>query len=473
MNFFPRVARWRPDSWVVLAGPLAAVFSGLIIGTISPIVALGLVIGALGAAVLLVRPDWAWVITLLLVAQAIPGTLIPEIPMGFAKVKMYELTFLAGLMGSAVVTLKRPEVARMPLVKDARNASLLLVLAILGSAFYSRFYLGNHELVLAEARPYLALSAFAAVATIGAVRPSVRLFDGAMITAGTVLSAIVIVQMLTGLRILDARVEDLGLSANTGITRSVTDTGTIVQAYAIYRLAALCLKRQLGIASRLLFAVALAITVVGLLGTFTRGAWIATAAGALVAAYVSGGLARVMRVAVSGSVLLALVLLLIFLIRPNVAEAMVDRAMSVSSELEHGASYGWRRLEDQQAWDSIQRRPILGVALGGAYKNEVKMEAGFLNDQYFIHNGYLYFPLKMGIPGLLVGLWIFSRLVRLMLCHSRGNPLHAAQAGVAAVILMTNISGPVLSKFLTLFVLMSFLGLRAAEAPPLDLRNTP
>lgn len=442
---------------------LAAPFFGFIIGAISPLIALMLGGGLLLGSLMVASPALAWVSTLLFAAQAIPGTIAPEIPLGIARLKAYELTFIAGLIGLTIqwATLAKTQEASPP--STATTRSTLAFFAVVISAIYGRLFLGNSELVLAETRPYIGLLAIFAAILFTKQPKTIHLLDRSVVFCGATLSLFVTIQLATGIRILDARVEDLGQSAFTGVTRSLTDTGAIAQAYAIYRLSSTVSERDKRPLTRLGAGLALLITILGLLGTFTRTSWIATAAGAMVAAFVLGGISRVAKTVAAGSIALLILISGTFVIKPAIATAMVERAMSVDSELESGASYGWRRLENTLAWESIEKRPLLGVGIGGAYKNEVKLDAGFLNDQYFIHNGYLYFPLKMGIPGLLIGIWLLFEIIKIITRSSRGNKVHAAQAGACAAMLLINIPSPAMSKFLPLFLLMTFMASRHGE----------
>ena len=77
---------------------------------------------------------------------------------------------------------------------------------------------------------------------------------------------------------------------------------------------------------------------------------------------------------------------------------------SIGSEIRSGGSFDWRRLENEAAFKVIAAHPLMGVGMGGEYK-KVKTFVGEWNNEYnFIHNGYMFYPLKMGLHGLLIPL---------------------------------------------------------------------
>lgn len=84
-------------------------------------------------------------------------------------------------------------------------------------------------------------------------------------------------------------------------------------------------------------------------------------------------------------------------------------------------SLTWREFENGKALDSIRKKPLLGVGLGGRYRELTTFQGESMGlwtrgsqaaDQVtlftrYVHNSYLSIAVKMGIPALVVILWFF------------------------------------------------------------------
>ena len=75
------------------------------------------------------------------------------------------------------------------------------------------------------------------------------------------------------------------------------------------------------------------------------------------------------------------------------AEAALERFTGIGAEFRAGESFGWRLRENDAALARIERHLFTGVGIGGEYKQTGSLD----QETTYIHNGYLYFPLKMGI----------------------------------------------------------------------------
>ncbi len=483
MNGHPhRLSRFLPSLSLTLgliAATLTPVFMGLVVAVVSPVLAVAFVFAVLGAAAILRWPEIGFGVAVALSLQAIPGTWTPDIPLGFFKLKMYELAFVGSLAGVFFRHLgkskQKGELASVARREWAWAFSTLLLITL--AAIYSRYYMGNSEMVLSTTRPYLALLSIALAYQLMVDGTPWQRLDQLLWISGLLVSGIVIIQLVTGWKIMDARVEDLGLSSNTGITRSITGVGTLAQAYAIYRLSQLTSRQAASPAFRLIMAALLIVAILGLLGTFTRGAWIATAMGALVTAYVFNGWRQLFKTLIAGTVVLVMSLALTFIVNPRIGEAMVDRALSVSGEIQSGSSYDWRRQENSMAVEYISSHPLMGAGLGGAYKGGSWNGPGsFINNEFFIHNGYLGFPLFMGVFGVGLLGYFLLRMIRAILAarYSANREVASAAAGVFVVALISNIPGPVFSKFAGLLIvflliaLIRFTGAANTESEPVN-----
>jgi O-antigen ligase len=82
-------------------------------------------------------------------------------------------------------------------------------------------------------------------------------------------------------------------------------------------------------------------------------------------------------------------------------------------------SLQWREFENGKAFEAILRQPLLGVGLGGRYRELTTFQGESLGywtrgsqaaDQItlftrYVHNSYLAIAVKMGIPGLITFMW--------------------------------------------------------------------
>jgi O-antigen ligase len=77
-------------------------------------------------------------------------------------------------------------------------------------------------------------------------------------------------------------------------------------------------------------------------------------------------------------------------------------------------SLGWRKIENQYAWRSIVRHPLLGIGLFTAYRPPLPgMDIGEdgWDSKRFIHNGYLWVLVNMGLLGFLPLMWLYIRFL--------------------------------------------------------------
>lgn len=102
---------------------------------------------------------------------------------------------------------------------------------------------------------------------------------------------------------------------------------------------------------------------------------------------------------------------------------IVDRfssLLSLDSTMESN-SLQWRIFENRKAFDSILKHPILGVGLGGRYRELTTLQGEAVGQwtrgslaagevsrfTRYVHNSYLSITVKMGITALIVLVWFF------------------------------------------------------------------
>jgi O-antigen ligase len=189
--------------------------------------------------------------------------------------------------------------------------------------------------------------------------------------------------------------------------------------------------------------------VAGLAVQFGRGVWVAAAAGLIISAAIFRGVAGILRVVTVGILVISLVVGAAAIFKPRMAEALLARAVGIGAEIESGGSYGWRKAENSAAMARLERSPLTGTGLGGDYKQTFSAEGSFKIETSYIHNAYLYFPLKMGLLATLIPLAFvvaFVVTIRQGQLRHRGptaDPaLVAALCGAFAVPVITSYTQP-------------------------------
>jgi len=190
---------------------------------------------------------------------------------------------------------------------------------------------------------------------------------------------------------------------------------------------------------RLLSAVQFAYISIGLLLTYTRSQWAASALalGLIFVVLWPRYKHRFVQFLFVGVSILALVVSLTNLFgtrllsgigeTPLVA-GVIERAVSVltpDKTMETG-SLEWRRFETEEALRAIGEQPLTGVGLGNSYRNLTTLQ-GEATGRYtrgsiaagevsrftrYVHNSYLSIAVKMGLPALIVFLWFCAAFLR-------------------------------------------------------------
>lgn len=151
----------------------------------------------------------------------------------------------------------------------------------------------------------------------------------------------------------------------------------------------------------LLFAAALYVN-------FGRALWAWSALAVLMSTVVLG----LRRAAMLGGALLVLAALGVATLeglRPTVIDSVVNRLVSVADEGAIRTSGGWRRLENEAAAAHIARSPLVGIGLGGEFRPWLSEMRIFSEHTRYVHNGYVFVAVKLGIPALGVLLWLTLR----------------------------------------------------------------
>jgi O-antigen ligase len=428
---------------ILLSAVAVALFMGLLINFLPWYFVVGLATAPIVVIGSLANPMIGLVVVLMLVFEAIPKSGV-KLPIGGGGLELYDLL----LIFLAAVLLLRALINRQQVLQDLgpiRWPLFYLAACTLASAFYVRGYAQNTA-ALSEGRAAI-MWLIVPIITL-AVTSSTRLaqFVKAVVGIGLVVALYVTAQSLFDIRIMTgARVEQLDAGANRDVIRSIAGGGIYIVVFSLYLLLNRYFER------RLRWYVALPMVVLLLAGIgvqFGRGVWLASAVGLIVSAALLSGWRGVVRMLVVGSLGIALVLVATYAFKPRLAQAIVDRAAGFSAEIESGGSFNWRRLENRAALAAIERRPWTGVGIGGEYKQTVSRVGSFATETTYIHNAYLYFPLKMGLFASFIPLAFIVAFVVTLRQGARRHPdasdrgLVAAIAGAFIVPVITSYTQP-------------------------------
>jgi O-antigen ligase len=251
-------------------------------------------------------------------------------------------------------------------------------------------------------------------------RLTVRALALTITVFGAVLGFIGLVQSVTRTRLLlseGGRVESLQNTISTydDVTRSIVP-GTTLVSFVFFLALARLLSGDAKV-KRIWWWLVLTLTAGGILVNFGRTLWVATIALAIVILFRAGNGVRAFRVLAVCSMLAVVASVFVYVTKPIVFESIVDRVVSSREEGRPSSSWSWRKFENQFAVSSIQSRPLLGVGMGGDYK-PFQPGLGKFDDlqSSYIHNSYLFLPLKLGVPAALLVLavlgWLTVRLNR-------------------------------------------------------------
>ena len=227
----------------------------------------------------------------------------------------------------------------------------------------------------------------------------------------------------------------------------------------------------------------LMVTVLALFVSFGRALWAVTAVMSLLAAAMAGRRALGRFVVVGGLMALMLVAVL-SVAKPEVLEGIINRMTSVRYEGGASSSLGWRLTENYFAIPQIKQNLLMGLGLGAEYKPRLIELQYFTEQTHYIHNGYLYVMLKMGLTGMLFYLGLYLGLLRLCLegrLFSRDEACapRIAAAAVLLGVLLLNVTQPELFTSVTITSLATLIPvayqarMRRAGEPDASARAVP
>ena len=202
---------------------------------------------------------------------------------------------------------------------------------------------------------------------------------------------------------------------------------------------------------RLWLTLLIALYLFGLFFTFGR-AIIVMSLLALAVTTLQIGTGKTIRATISGLVLVVVASLILAFLRPETFYALFERLASINAEVHGGRSLAYRLLENSMAIPKIETHPLFGIGLGQFYRQPVVAYISQGTDPIlqsrFIHNGYLYVLLKLGITAflayaaLIFTFFVHARRLRKRLASTQDRAIVAACIGIMVIPLFTSMVRP-------------------------------
>lgn len=315
---------------------------------------------------------------------------------------------------------------------------LFLVYVAFATAYSKGVRLNPTDYIYAEMASMLYWLALFPAALIARDEKSAEVLLKTLVVVAVIICAVSVAQSLLGMRLLfsgDNRVAEMDAASGgiSGIARS-TVPGTPLVVFS-FLLAVATLSRRAG--TTWVWVVVLMLTGAALFVSFGRALWAMTFVGSFLVAALSGWRAF-LRMLVFSTIFIALAVAVAYLVKPDLITGVVNRILSVRAEGGTQSSFGWRITENSYAIPHILRNLWLGIGLGAEYKPRLVDIRAFSEQTRYIHNGYLYVLLKMGIVGLAAYLLMVLHL--LYRCFQGGRllePAYTARAALGVLLLMT------------------------------------
>lgn len=406
---------------------LAALAAGLFVAP----EATALALAALGIGLPVIWLLWAHptagaLTVLMLTSSFFPAEAIDlRLPVGGLDLRDLTLLFVLGML---VLRQWQKGTLTIPWWPVSALLTLFLALAVF-SAAYALLYRGvAPNWAMSELRILVFYTFFFVIAwSITTRRQMTILVLGAFILADVTTVIIVVQQFLGrdnpllaamasggGWRVWDAGDGGTGF----GAVRVIPPGHVLMYLLSTLAFGLMVVSRE-STARRMFYVGQLLFIGIGLLLTFTRAQWLASAI-AFILIFVNltpNEKRRLFGYAFVG-VLITLIVYGSFgaqleraLGQAPITETITQRVMTMfqpEETLETG-SLQWRVYETDKALEAIAAEPVMGVGLGNSYRDTTHLYWGSMANNVrftrFVHNSYVYIATKMGVSGLAVFLW--------------------------------------------------------------------
>ena len=403
---------------------------------------------------------------------------------GFA-LDAFALIFLLGLIVARVVT-NKAKLVRTPLDWPI----FLFVVAATISNINALYYLETVYLFRNSIwRQLMIYLIFFAVTNLVKTRRQLMTVVGGMMVMATIVAAFMVAQQAVGttVSIIPNQVRvgvatGVGQQAISGVARisSVPGVG-LVYVMLLPALILLATPEYLRGRKWLAFIPAILLPL-AIAFTFTRGLWIGAIGGGIIFVFVSRFKSKRFIGLIIGLVIAAISLIhLLNVYFPRidtVVAGLSDRfslLLDASEDTANDSSAQARIEENKVAIPKIEEYPILGLGPGADYRPPRKINDGGTN---YIHNGYFFILLNMGLVGFIPFLWfsIAHLMIGLFSWHRLQDPiLKALVIGFTLsylAVLINNTSSPRVMEPIFIIVLGLIMGINqvairlGTQSPP-------
>lgn len=442
----PRSSFRRLSPVAILCGLAALVLLAAVLYLVPTYAPFGLAVLGIGVPLVLLvwfRPEFGLLAVVFLAASMVPPELVDlRLPIGglelrdLALIGMLGLLILRGLVYHSLVLPWRPV-----------GAPLLVFLGLAAfSTVYALFFQNvESNWAFSEFRALFFYSVFFVAGwSIRSSRQLPIVLIGLFLCADFIAGVLILQQslgmnhpLLAAMSSSNWRLYDMGQTGAAGSFGMVRIMPPGVTLPYFMMIVALCLivftarRRWL----RVVLALQFVFLNVGLLLTYTRAMWVAAvcALGLVSVALLLEYRAYLFRVVAIG---VAVILLLLGLLGTGifgnegssiVTGPLAERFLSIlrPGDVLESNSLEARAFENEQALRSVSQNPLLGVGLGNSYRKITTLQgeasgyragSGLEAERIsrftrFLHNSYLYIPVKMGLTGLACFLWFCVALL--------------------------------------------------------------
>lgn len=422
---------------------LAALFLSVILGLFAIVLPWFYVLGLLGSVVFAVFawkiPEYSALILLILVTGILPG--VPG--------NTGSLILLVGLLILTLIKRRKESQFWWVGIKPfALPFFLMLFIVLVGVVRALVFQNTPHNQIFNETSPFLYWLLFPVIAlNLNSERKIniyvvVLMFIAAYVAVGQFLQAIFGIQVFFTGTLGQAETLD---KVYAGATRSTTE-GILLLLLGLFISVALYFVKTRNV---FLFPY-MALCTAGLMFTYGRTLMGSAIVSLLVVAMILGG-KQIVKLAIVAGLVLLTVIGALSIYKPEILFALNDRIFSVETEIKSGGSMAYRLNETKTALPKLIDNPLFGIGLGHEYRLpvlQVTERATADSQSRFIHNGYIYVALKLGIPALLSYLlfiavfFVQARITIRLLINPMQRAFLAAATGLMVLPLITSVFRP-------------------------------
>ena len=208
---------------------------------------------------------------------------------------------------------------------------------------------------------------------------------------------------------------------------------------------------------------------------FGRALWFWTVA-AVFFSFFFIGLGRLFKTLIALIIMIISVMSLLNIFEPNAMTGAAERIMSISEEGGNRTSFGWRKLENELAIANIIKSPIIGVGIGGEYRKWLGELRTFEEHTRYVHNSYIFIALKLGLPALIILLWLLvlswiEGVRQLRTIPDQDRPLKiAALSALPAILGLSSTQPELMNTFSIIFITIVMVILIHKKPSTLDVQ---